>query len=38
MKAVADDTVKPLLETSYVKRPPALKDHCSDTTPLLKST
>ena len=29
-------TVKPLLETTCIKRPPALRDHCSDTTTLLK--
>ena len=31
-------TVKPGLEITCVKRPPALRDHCSDTTTLLKST
>ena len=30
-------TVKPVLETPCIKRPPALRDHCSDTTTLLKS-
>ena len=25
-------TVKPVLETTGIKRPPALRDHCSDTT------
>ena len=30
-------TVKPLLETTCIKRLPALRDHCSDTTTLLKS-
>ena len=30
-------TVKPVLETTCIKRPPALRDHCSDTTTLLKS-
>ena len=29
------DTVKPVLETTGIKRPPALRDHCSDTTALL---
>ena len=28
-------TVKPVLETICIKRPPALRDHCSDTTTLL---
>ena len=32
------NTVKPGLETTDIKRPPALRDHCSDTTKLLKST
>ena len=31
-------TVKPALETTCTKRPPALKDHCSDTAIFLKST
>ena len=31
-------TVKPVLETICIKRPPAVKDYCSDTTILLKST
>ena len=31
-------TVKPVLETTCIKRPPALRDHCSDTTTLFKST
>ena len=30
-------TVKPVLETTCIKRPYALRDHCSDTTTLLKS-
>ena len=29
--------VKPVLETTCIKSPPALRDHCSDTTTLLKS-
>ena len=29
-------TVKPVLETTCIKRPPALRDHYSDTTTLLK--
>ena len=31
-------TVKPVLETTCIKRPPALRDHCSDTTTVLKLT
>ena len=31
------DTVKPVLETTCIKRPPALKDHCSNKATLLKS-
>ena len=31
-------TVKPVLETTCIKRPSALRDHCSDTATLLKST
>ena len=31
-------TVKPVLETTCIKIPPALRDHCSDTPTLLKST
>ena len=31
-------TVKPVLETTCIKRPPAITDHCSDTATLLKST
>ena len=31
-------TVKPVLDTTCIKRPPDLKDHCSDTATLLKST
>ena len=31
-------TVKPVLETTCIKRPPALRDHLSDATTLLKST
>ena len=31
-------TVKPVLKTTCIKRPPALRDHCSDTTTLLEST
>ena len=31
-------TVKPVLETTYIKRPPDLRDHCSVTATLLKST
>ena len=30
-------TIKPVLETTCIRRPPALRDHCSDTTTLLKS-
>ena len=30
-------TVKPVLETTCIKRPPALRDHCSDTGILFKS-
>ena len=30
-----DCTVKPVLETTCIKRPPALRDHHSDTTTLL---
>ena len=30
--------VKPVLEPTCIKRPPALEDHCSDTASLLKST
>ena len=30
-------TVKPVLVTTCIKRPPALRDQCSDTTTLLKS-
>ena len=30
-------TVKPVLETTCTKRPPALRDHCSDTTTHLKA-
>ena len=29
---------KPVLETTGINRPPALRGHCSDTTILLKST
>ena len=32
------DTGKPVLETTCIKRPPALRDHCSDTATLLNST
>ena len=32
------NTVKPMLETTCIKRPPALRDHGSDTTTLFKST
>ena len=32
------NTVKPVLETTCIKRPPALRDHLSDTATLLKST
>ena len=31
-------TVKTVLGTTCIKRPPALRDHCSDTTILLKAT
>ena len=31
-------TVKPVLETTCIKQPPDLRDHCFDTIPLLKST
>ena len=31
-------TVKPVLDTTCIKRPPALRDHCSDTITLLKAT
>ena len=31
-------TVKPVLDTTCIKRPPDLRDHCSDTTTLHKST
>ena len=34
--AQIESTVKPMLETTYIKRPPALRDHCSDTTTLPK--
>ena len=30
------NTVKPVLETTHIKRPPVLRDHYSDTTALLK--
>ena len=30
-------TVKPVLETTYIKQSSALRDHCSDTTTLLES-
>ena len=33
-----NNTVKVLLKTTYIKQSTALRDHCSDTTPLLKST
>ena len=32
------NTVKFVIETTCIKRPPALKDQCSDTTTLLKVT
>ena len=32
------DTVKPVLEMTCIKRPPALREHCSNTATLLKST
>ena len=32
------DTVKPVLKTTCIKQSTALRDHYSDTTPLLKST
>ena len=32
------DTVKPVLKTTCIKRPPTLRDHCSDTATILKST
>ena len=32
------NTVKPVLETTCIKRPSALRDHCSDIPNLLKST
>ena len=28
-------TVKPVIKTTCVKRPPALRNHCSDTTTLI---
>ena len=31
-------TVKPVLETTCIKGPSAVRDHCSDTATLLKST
>ena len=31
---ISISTVLPVLETTYIKRPPALRDHCSDTTTL----
>ena len=31
-------TVKPVLETTCIKQSTALRDHCSSTTTLLKST
>ena len=31
-------TVKPVLQTTCIKRPPPLRDHYSDTTTHLKST
>ena len=31
-------TVKPVLENTCIKRPPAVRDYCSDTTTLLKLT
>ena len=34
----SESTVKPVLETTCIRRPPALRDQCSDTTSLLKST
>ena len=37
-KFVATNTVKPVLETTCITRPPALRDHRSDTTILLIST
>ena len=32
-----NNTFKPVLQTTRVKRPPALRDHCSDTRILLKA-
>ena len=32
------NTVKPVLETTCIKQSTALRDHCSDKTPLLIST
>ena len=31
-------TVKSVLETTCIEKPPALRDHCFDTTTLLKAT
>ena len=36
--SLSNSTVKLVLETTYIKRPPALRDYCSDTKTLLKST
>ena len=36
--AVDLHAIKPVLETTYIKQSPVLRDHCSDTTPRLKST
>ena len=32
------NTVNAVLETTCIKRPPALRDYCPDTTTLLKAT
>ena len=37
-RAMSSNTVKPVLETTCIKRTPALRDHCSDTATVLKST
>ena len=35
---MAEITVKPVFETTCIKRPPALRDHCFDRTACCKST
>ena len=37
-KKLKQSTVKPVLETTCIKRPHTLRDHCSDTATLLNST